>query len=151
MKIFFEEEEKVDKEILETMIKAAKYLVERDGIESERSEISVTFVSEEEIKKLNLAYRGIDSVTDVLSFPQFDDLTQLPAIDEIALGDVVICSKRAEEQAREFGHSFQREIIYLFVHSVCHLLGFDHMEEDEKKAMRTREEETMEFLGIPRE
>ena len=67
------------------------------------------------------------------------------------LGDVVICSDRAKEQAEEFGHSFEREIIYLFVHSVLHLLGYDHMEEDEKRIMRRREEEVMERIGLKRE
>ncbi len=72
-------------------------------------------------------------MTDVLSFPQFDDLNEIPEFGEICLGDVVICKDRALEQAEEFGHSFEREIIYLFTHSILHLLGYDHMEEDEKK------------------
>ena len=67
------------------------------------------------------------------------------------MGDVVICKDRALEQAEEFGHSFEREIIYLFTHSILHLLGYDHMEEDEKKEMRQREEEVMAHLGILRD
>ena len=82
---------------------------------------------------------------------QFYDLEEeIPEVGEICLGDVVICKDKAAEQAEEFGHSFEREIIYLFVHSVLHLLGYDHMEEDEKACMRAREEEIMEHLGVLR-
>ena len=128
MKIYFEEGQAVTQEILDTMMQAAEYCLDAEQIDTERSEISVTFVSLEEIHELNREYRQVDSPTDVLSFPQFDDLDELPEEGEIMLGDVVICSDRAKEQAEEFGHSFEREIIYLFVHSVLHLLGYDHMD-----------------------
>ncbi len=150
MKIYFEEEHVVSQEILDTMMKAAEICIDAENIDVDRSEISVTFVDMEEIHQLNLDYREVDSPTDVLSFPQFDDLNDLPEDGEIALGDVVICKQKAEEQAEEFGHSFEREIMYLFVHSVLHLLGYDHMDEDEKKIMRRREEEVMTELGITR-
>ena len=141
----------VSQEILDTMMKAAEICIEAENIDVDRSEISVTFVDMDEIHQLNRDYREVDSPTDVLSFPQFDDLNDLPEEGEIALGDVVICKEKAEEQAEEFGHSFEREIIYLFVHSVLHLLGYDHMDEDEKKIMRRREEAVMTELGITRE
>jgi probable rRNA maturation factor len=150
MKIYFAEEHVVTREILDTMLKAAEICIDAENIDVDRSEISVTFVDMEEIHQLNRDYREVDSPTDVLSFPQFDDLNDLPEDGEIALGDVVICKEKAEEQAEEFGHSFEREIIYLFVHSVLHLLGYDHMDEDEKKIMRRREEEVMTELGITR-
>ena len=141
MKIYFEEGQAVTQEILDTMMQAAEYCLDAEQIDTERSEISVTFVSLEEIHELNREYRQVDSPTDVLSFPQFDDLDELPEEGEIMLGDVVICSDRAKEQAEEFGHSFEREIIYLFVHSVLHLLGYDHLDEGEqKRQMRSREE-----------
>ena len=151
MKIYFEEGQAVTQEILDTMMQAAEYCLDAEQIDTERSEISVTFVPLEEIHELNREYRQVDSPTDVLSFPQFDDLDELPEEGEIMLGDVVICSDRAKEQAEEFGYSFEREIIYLFVHSVLHLLGYDHMEEDEKRIMRRREEEVMERIGLKRE
>lgn len=151
MNIFFEEGQVVSEEILNTMEQSAKYCLKLEGIDEERTEISVTFVEAEEIRRLNRDYRNNDSVTDVLSFPQFDDLNEIPDFGEICLGDVVICKDRAEEQAEEFGHSFEREIIYLFTHSILHLLGYDHMEEEEKKEMRAREEEVMTYLGITRE
>lgn len=151
MNIYFEEGQVVTPEILEQMEKAAAYCLKQEGIDEARSEISVTFAEMEEIHQLNLQYRNVDSPTDVLSFPQFEDMNELPEEGEICLGDVVICSQKAREQAEEFGHSFERELLYLFVHSVLHLLGYDHMEEEEKKEMRQREEETMEQIGLSRE
>ena len=151
MNIYFEYGQVVDETILATMKKAAEYCLDLEQVDQERTEISVTFVEGEEIRNLNREYRDTDKVTDVLSFPQFDDLNEIPEFGEICLGDVVICKDRALEQAEEFGHSFEREIIYLFTHSILHLLGYDHMEEDEKKEMRQREEEVMAHLGILRD
>ena len=79
--------------------------------------------------------------------PSVEDLDEGEAVE---LGDVVICEDRAREQAEEFGHSYERELIYLFVHSVFHLLGYDHENEIEKKEMRAKEESVMEKLGITR-
>ena len=150
MNIYFEDGQVVEESILQTMKKAAEYCLDLEQVDKERTEISVTFVEGEEIRHLNREYRDTDKVTDVLSFPQFDDLNEIPEIGEICLGDVVICKERALEQAEEFGHSFEREIIYLFTHSVLHLLGYDHMEEEEQREMRRREEEVMEYLGLAR-
>ena len=107
-------------------------------------------MSREEIKTLNNDFRGIDKVTDVLSFPQFEFAEDIPEGGTVLLGDVVICIEKAEEQAKEFGHSKEREILYLFTHSILHLLGYDHMQDDEKNIMRTLEEEIMETIGVPR-
>lgn len=150
MKIFFEEEGQVDKQILEAMEKAAAYCLHMEAIDETRSEISVTFVEPDEIRALNRTYRDTDRVTDVLSFPQFEDCNALPEAGEICLGDVVICREKAVQQAEEFGHTFEREILYLFTHSVLHLLGYDHMEEHEKKEMREREERVMTYLHMAR-
>lgn len=151
MNIYFEDGQVVEESILQIMKRAAEYCLDLEQVDKERTEISVSFVEGEEIRHLNREYRDTDKVTDVLSFPQFDDLNEIPEIGEICLGDVVICKERALEQAEEFGHSFEREIIYLFTHSILHLLGYDHMEEDEQKEMRRREEEVMEHLGLRRE
>ena len=114
--------------------------------------LDYTFVDMDEIHELNKIHRGVDRPTDVLSFPQFDDVCkEAPEEGEICLGDVVICRDKAAEQAEEFGHSFEREILYLFVHSVLHLLGYDHMEDDEKAVMRVREEKIMEHIDVLRE
>ena len=155
MKIYFEEGHAVPEELLQKMTEAPEYAVESENmhnLDKQRCEISVTFVDLDEIHELNKQYRGVDKPTDVLSFPQFDDLEEeIPEVCEICLGDVVICEQKAREQAEEFGHSFERELVYLFTHSVLHLLGYDHMEEDEKKAMRAREEEIMKQIGLMRQ
>ena len=157
MTIFIEENETGIEELLKTMEKAAEKAVELEGLPSEACQLSVTFVGPEEIHELNRDYRGVDRVTDVLSFPQFgpDELSWYienpdEAPDELMIGDVVICKEKAEEQAAEFGHGLERELVYLFTHSVLHLLGYDHEDEEEKAVMRAREEEIMDWLGIPR-
>ena len=116
-------------------------------------EVSVTFTDNENIRKLNQKFRGIDRATDVLSFPLFDyeGNSEEPPINELKgmLGDIVISLERAEEQAEEYGHSFQREVAFLTVHSMLHLLGYDHEtgEEDETD-MRRRQSEIMDLMGL---
>lgn len=115
-------------------------------------EVSVTFTDNDGIKELNSKFRNIDSATDVLSFPLFDyDSDDEPPIDEfkIMLGDIVISLERAEAQAQEYGHSFEREVAFLTVHSMLHLLGYDHVDsEDEELEMRRRQTAIMEMLGL---
>ena len=152
MEIYFDDERgDLDEKTEKYMRKSAEECVLREGLDAERCAVSVTFTDKDGIKELNRDYRGVDSVTDVLSFPQYDDFEEIPGEGEILLGDVVICRVRAAEQAREFGHSLDREMIYLFSHSILHLLGYDHMEEEEKREMRLKEEEVMDFLGLSRE
>ena len=150
MNIIYDNTETINEDILNKMQAGAKHACELEGIPEERVEISLTIVEKDEIQQINRDFRGIDKVTDVLSFPQFEADEEVPEDGEIILGDVVICKEKAQEQAQEFGHSFEREIVYLFIHSICHLLGYDHEEDDEKAVMREREEEIMDFLGIPR-
>ena len=117
-------------------------------------EVSVTFVDNEEIRDLNKKFRGIDKATDVLSFPLTDfDGGDEPPTDEpfISLGDIVISLERAREQAEEFGHSFERECAFLCVHSMLHLLGYDHEYEEERAEMRLREEKALSALSLTRE
>ena len=145
-----------DDTLLEIMEQAAEIALREEGLDPDRIEISLSFVSPEEIHELNREHRGVDRVTDVLSFPLVEDLNELIWLEDDEawtepLGDVVICLAQAEAQAEEYGHSREREIVYLFVHSVLHLLGYDHMEEDEKRIMRTREEEIMQAVELPRE
>ena len=130
--------------------RCALQVLESEGIDFDCF-IDVTIVDGETIRAMNAEYRDKDAVTDVLSFPQFDDWDDLPEEGEIVLGDVVICMERAAEQAEEFGHSLEREVLYLFVHSIYHLLGYDHMEEDEKREMREKEEAVMTELGLTRD
>ena len=129
---------------------AAKACLEMEGVDENLAEISLTFVDMEEIQQLNREYRDTDSVTDVLSFPQFESKDEFPETGEIIMGDVVICTEKAMLQAEEFGHSPEREIIYLFTHSLLHLMGYDHMEEDEKQIMRQKEEAVMNRIDLGR-
>ncbi len=122
----------------------------------------VIFCGEEEIRRLNSETRKIDSVTDVLSFPTLDNIKDKPLkksdfpydCDEegnLFIGSIAICEKRAKEQAEEYGHSYLRELMYLITHGVCHLLGFDHMADNEKREMRAKEERVLKKLGLTRE
>lgn len=113
------------------------------------AEVSITFTDDEGIRKMNSEYRGKDCPTDVLSFPLFDDDygDGMPA----ALGDIVISLERALLQAQEYGHSLEREVAFLCVHSVLHLLGYDHETgEKEEKEMFEKQESVLEKMGLPR-
>lgn len=128
-------------------------------------EVSVIYVDNESIKEINEETRGIDKATDVLSFPMLDydeknvfkdcyvgyEFSQIDLNEgNLVLGDIVLSLERAKEQSEDFGHSFQREVCYLIIHSILHLLGYDHMEEEEKKVMRAREEEILNKFEIRR-
>ncbi len=122
-------------------------------------EVNVLFTDDEGIHQINLDMRGVDRPTDVLSFPMFDltpgehpgEEDADPATGLVPLGDLCISLERAAAQAEEFGHSVERELCYLTVHSVLHLLGYDHLDEGPMKAqMRAREEAILESLGITR-
>ena len=126
-------------------------------------ELAVEFgsVEEGEIRELNARARGIDKVTDVLSFPTLDGIKgkklckkDFPYdIDEegnLLIGSVVVCETRAKEQAEEYGHSYERELHYLLVHGVLHCLGYDHIKDMDKVEMRKKEEEVLGVLGITR-
>ena len=114
-------------------------------------EVSVTFVDNEEIREINRQFRNIDRATDVLSFPLFDEDGMDAHVEELdcMLGDIVLSLERAREQAIEFGHSFEREVAFLTVHSMLHLLGYDHELSDEDDAdMRRRQTEIVEKMGL---
>jgi probable rRNA maturation factor len=164
------------------MLDAAVAVAEREELRHTFAEVDVSFVSEEEIRALNRDCRGVDAVTDVLSFPQFDFGDPLDAsfawmhlsfgqgagtadgfdgegrhgeegagedFMPLLLGDVVICEARVSAQAEEYGHSYEREMLYLFVHSLLHLFGYDHEDPKGKAVMRAREEDVMEEIGAP--
>ena len=128
------------------------FLVE-DMLES-KLYISITLTNPENIKRLNNEYRNIDKETDVLSFPMFEK-TEIPEMKkcqyEEALGDIVISIERVKEQAVEYGHSFERELAYMIVHGFYHLMGEDHIEENDKLIMREKEENVLNRLKILRE
>lgn len=122
-----------------------------EGFSNECS-VSVTFTDNEGIRELNREHRGIDRPTDVLSFPLIDfEGGEEPSVDEplVMLGDIVLSLEKAEEQAEEFGHSFEREAAFLCVHSMLHLLGYDHVNSEEEDAeMRRRQREILEGMGL---
>lgn len=122
--------------------------------------VELTIVDEDTIKDVNRQFRGVDSVTDVLSFPSlevklpFDSKDYPMDIDpssgEITLGEIMLCYSRMAEQSEEYGHSKERESCYLVLHGLLHLLGFDHMEQEDKEKMREQEETILGKLGIGR-
>ena len=155
MKIFFDSD--LSAAGVDRLSAALENIAEGDDLSAE-----LLLVSEEEIRELNARERGVDRVTDVLSFPSMDGIKGKSVladehgecIDEegrIFLGSIVICEKRAREQAAEYGHSFERELWYLAVHGVLHCLGYDHETEEEKREMRAKEEEVMAKLDLTRE
>ena len=120
------------------------------------AEVSVTLVDNDEIKTINSEYRNIDRATDVLSFPLYED----GQIDEndvlegepLSIGDIVLSLERADEQAREYGHSFEREVAFLCVHSVLHLLGYDHeLGPDQERQMFEKQEEILKQMKLSRD
>ncbi len=150
MNIIFSEERMPGQAVVDKMMEAGRLCILEEGLNPDPIVVSVTFVDEEEIHELNKQYRGVDRVTDVLSFPQFDDLDNIPEEGEVCIGDVVICPEQALLQADDFGHSPERELVYLFVHSMFHLLGYDHMEDEDKAEMREKEELIMSKIGVER-
>ena len=113
-------------------------------------EVSVLFVDNEGIRVLNRDYRNKDQATDVLSFPQYASLDEMKGDPEPNLGDIVISLERAHEQAEEYGHSLEREVGFITVHSMYHLLGYDHDTDVHTEAMRAKEEAVLQALGLKR-
>ncbi len=127
--------------------KALSYM----GIEN-KCEVSVTLTDDEQIRKLNREHRNVDKSTDVLSFPQYeaDELDYFESNEEIVLGDIVISLEHARKQAKEYGHSYVREIAFLCVHSVLHLLGYDHIDKADEEVMLGLQKEILDDIGITR-
>lgn len=117
-------------------------------------EVSVSFVTNDEIHTINKHFRNIDRETDVLSFPQltFEENEEISRNEEgeIILGDIIISVEKALEQSKEYGHSFEREMAFLTAHSMLHLMGYDHMTPEEEKDMFKRQKDILENLGISR-
>lgn len=154
----------VDNELEDILNQVIEYALKEEKVNQEY-EVSIIFVDNEEIKQLNSEFRNIQRETDVLSFPmleypphnvfkevylkhKFDD----SYYDEgkLVLGDIALSLEKALEQSKEFGHSFYREACYLTIHSILHLLGYDHIEDEDKVVMRSREEEILSKFNINR-
>ena len=130
----------VNMKTIENAIETVLFSEDRHGV----FEVSVSFVTNDEIRTLNREYRNVDSETDVLSFPMDED--EFDGI--IILGDIVLSAQKIIEQANDFKHSLEREMLYLTVHSMLHLLGYDHINSEEKEVMRKKEKEIMKKLQI---
>jgi len=135
----------------ELIIRGFKAAARLEGL-SALTEVSVTFVDDGMIQMLNRDYRGIDAPTDVLSFPQDDDggFEAVPGMPRM-LGDIIISLQRARDQAAEYGHDVNREVMYLAVHGFLHLLGYDHDSPEEQKRMREQEERILRELDLGRD
>ena len=147
------EEKKEYEELIEMVVNEC---FKTENLDKLNLYISVTLTTPDEIQKINKEYRNIDKATDVLSFPMFEkeELDKLVSeqnnqIPE-TIGDIVISVQRVEEQAEEYGHSFERELAYMVVHGFYHLMGYDHMIEEDKKIMRAKEENVLNLLKISR-
>ena len=140
-----------------TVEKVLHKCFEEEGLLESKLIITITFTKPEDIRKINKKYRKIDKATDVLSFPMFekDELDEKiknkDFLYEDVLGDIIISIEKVKEQAEEYGHSFERELSYMLVHGFYHLMGYDHIEEEDKKIMRPKEEKVLEQLKITRD
>lgn len=144
------------KEYEELIEKVLKKCFEVENIEDKNFYMSIILTTPTEIRKINKEYRDIDRETDVLSFPMYEK-EELETVKKQkqewkdTLGDIVISIERVEEQAKEYGHSFEREFAYMLVHGFYHIMGEDHIEEEDKKIMRAKEENVLSKLNIVRE
>ena len=150
VEINYEELEPNDEynELINTVIEKC---FEVESLQDTKLYINVILTIPSIIKEINNKYRNIDKETDVLSFPMFqkDEIREVK--EEEVLGDIIISVDRVKEQAEEYGHSFERELSYMLVHGFYHLMGEDHIEENDKKIMREKEENVLSKLGITRE
>ena len=144
MEIYWDDNGQISPEMLKLLNCAALTAVEICDFQ-ENSEVSITFVDEDEIRALNRDYRNKDTVTDVLSFPINSELAMGPST---SLGDIAICIKIAQKQAEEYGHSFERELAFLVTHGMLHLLGYNHESPEDEAEMCAAQEQILEKLGL---
>lgn len=157
LKIYYANEQKIVKiplSLRSLINRVVKATLENENFKKD-AEVSVSFVDNETIHKLNLEYRGKDKPTDVLSFPMTDGDEEEDDIDlstgAVMLGDIIISAEKAMEQANEYGHGIEREICFLAVHSTLHLLGYDHeTSEDDEKYMNQTQEAILQKIGLTR-
>lgn len=141
----------------DTIKKVAQKCFEEEGLTNSNLIMTITLTTSEEIRKINFKYRNIDKETDVLSFPMFQKEELKAKIEnkdfafEDVLGDIIISIEKVKEQAKEYEHSFERELSYMIVHGFYHLMGYDHIEEEDKKLMRPKEEKILDDLEITRD
>lgn len=141
----------------ETIKKVLEKCFKEEHLENSKLYVSITLTTPENIHKINKEYRNVDKETDVLSFPMFEKNELDEKIknnkfeNEDVLGDIVISIEKVKGQAQEYGHSFEREFAYMLVHGFYHLMGYDHIKEEDKVIMRPKEEKILNELGIRRD
>lgn len=147
---------KEEKEHQKTIQEVVEKCFQEEKLEDSKLLITITLTDAENIRSINKKYRNIDKATDVLSFPMFEKDELKEKIKnrsfeyEDVLGDVIISIPKVKEQAKEYGHSFERELSYMIVHGFYHLMGYDHIKEEDKKKMRPKEEKILNSLNIYR-
>ncbi|MCO4095595.1 rRNA maturation RNase YbeY [Macrococcoides canis] len=148
---FIDDDQQIEQKHLPEIERLLIFAADQEGIDEE-AEVAVSFVDEDEIQAINKAYRNKDAVTDVISFAleEGEDDFEMPDAPRV-LGDIIICVKRAKEQAEEYGHSFERELGFLSLHGLLHLLGYDHMNEADEARMFGRQDEILNAFGLRRD
>ncbi|WP_419881427.1 rRNA maturation RNase YbeY [Peribacillus sp. B-H-3] len=151
---FMDETGQLDEKSVELVEKVLQFAAEKEEIDK-GSELSVTFVDNERIQEINKEYRHKDSATDVISFALEevgeDEVEIIGGEMPRVLGDIIISIDRTREQAEEYGHTFERELGFLALHGFLHLLGYDHMNEEDEKQMFTKQREILDAYGLSRE
>ncbi len=139
-------------EYINTIQRVVNKCFEIENLQDSNLYISIILTNPKNIQEINKEHRKIDKATDVLSFPMFEkeELENINFENQEVLGDVIISIEKVKEQAEEYGHSFERELAYMVVHGFYHLMGYDHMLEEEKNVMRAKEENVLEKLDIVR-
>ena len=147
----------VNNEYEETIKKVLNQCYKEENLEDSKLVITITLTTPENIQEINKEYRNVDRATDVLSFPMFEKdeldnkIRDKDFLHEDILGDIIISIEKVKEQAKEYGHSFERELSYMVVHGFYHLMGYDHMNDIEKAEMRKKEDNILNKLNITRE
>lgn len=145
-----------NKEYEKIIEKVVKKCFEEEGLLDSKLIMTITLTTPEKIKEFNNKYREVDKATDVLSFPMFEKqeidekIKDKNFLYEDILGDIIISIEKVKEQAEEYEHSFERELSYMIVHGFYHLMGYDHIQEEDKKIMRPKEEKILDSLKITR-
>ncbi|KTT83526.1 rRNA maturation RNase YbeY [Mammaliicoccus sciuri] len=148
---FIDEQQVIGEDTKNQIESLLTFAAKKENI-TEEAELSISFVDEEEIQAINRDYRDKDKVTDVISFSLEEDEPEIEGLDmPRVLGDIIICLEVAKEQAESYNHSLSRELGFLALHGFLHLLGYDHMTEEDEKEMFSRQDEILNEFGLTRE
>lgn len=148
---FIDAHNDVDESVKQQTEALLKFAYDKLG-ETDNAEVSVSYISNEEIQSINRDYRGKDSVTDVISFALEDDEENLMHEEaELTLGDILIAHKVAASQAEDYNHSLERELLFLALHGFLHLMGYDHMNDEDEHEMNMLQDEILNDFGVTRD